>query len=150
MQQFIYWFTGQPGHGKTTLARALKRHLENHGADKVFHIDGDDLRALSSNQSYDREGREKNVRLAMQIAMFLSNQGYNVVVSLLAPYRAMREDFKAKVQSREIYIHADDVRGREKFFAADYEPPLQNFLSIDTTKASVEESIAEICQHFGL
>ena len=23
----IYWFTGQPGHGKTTLAKALLAHL---------------------------------------------------------------------------------------------------------------------------
>jgi adenylylsulfate kinase-like enzyme len=33
----IYWFTGQPGAGKTVLANALKQQLEN-----TFHIDGDD------------------------------------------------------------------------------------------------------------
>ena len=38
----IYWFTGQPGHGKTTLAKALITHLQGQGVEP-FHVDGDDL-----------------------------------------------------------------------------------------------------------
>ena len=34
----IYWFTGQPGAGKTVLATALKQQLND-----VFHVDGDDF-----------------------------------------------------------------------------------------------------------
>ena len=34
----IFWFTGQPGSGKTTLGKAL---VEKLGA--AFHIDGDDF-----------------------------------------------------------------------------------------------------------
>jgi CO dehydrogenase nickel-insertion accessory protein CooC1 len=36
----IYWFTGQPGAGKTVLATNLKTHLEDSTNKKVFHIDG--------------------------------------------------------------------------------------------------------------
>jgi dephospho-CoA kinase len=43
----IYWLTGQPGHGKTTLAKLFKEHLEvNYKHKKKMHIDGDDLREI--------------------------------------------------------------------------------------------------------
>ena len=47
----IYWFTGQPGHGKTTLAKAMLAHLNAQGTE-AFHVDGDDLRALTTNIDY--------------------------------------------------------------------------------------------------
>ena len=50
----IYWFTGQPGHGKTTLAKALLAHLKAQGTE-AFHVDGDDLRTLTTNTDYSAE-----------------------------------------------------------------------------------------------
>ena len=50
----IYWFTGQPGAGKTVLANALKQQLEN-----TFHIDGDDLRDIFDNKDYSEAGTKK-------------------------------------------------------------------------------------------
>jgi adenylylsulfate kinase-like enzyme len=38
----IYWFTGQPCAGKTTLAKLLEAYL----VDNVYLIDGDDMREL--------------------------------------------------------------------------------------------------------
>ena len=35
----IYWFTGQPAHGKTVLANMLKEKIPN-----AFRIDGDEMR----------------------------------------------------------------------------------------------------------
>ena len=52
----IYWFTGQPCAGKTTLADLLKK--EKPGA---FRIDGDDMRELFSNKDYSAKGRIDNV-----------------------------------------------------------------------------------------
>ena len=42
----IYWFTGQPGAGKTVLGTKLKEFLQTEKRNwrkDVFHIDGDDL-----------------------------------------------------------------------------------------------------------
>ena len=50
----IFWFTGQPGSGKTTLGKALLEKLND-----AFHIDGDDLRGLSANVDYSEQGRIK-------------------------------------------------------------------------------------------
>ena len=41
----IYWFTGQPGSGKTTLAIALKSALQQRGR-PVVHLDSEFLREL--------------------------------------------------------------------------------------------------------
>ena len=139
----IYWFTGQPGHGKTTLAKALIQHLENAGQ-KVFHVDGDDLRELTVNIDYSKEGRINNIKRAQTIAHFLHSKGEMVVVSLVAPYRDIREEFKSQTEVQEIYVHTSEVRGRENKHAADYEPPFKGFLDIDTTNKSVQQSLLAI------
>ena len=139
----IYWFTGQPGHGKTTLALALIEHLRTNGTEP-FHVDGDDLRALTANADYSRAGREANIRRAQIIAHYLQNQGRTVVVSLVAPYRDIREELKAHADVTEVYVHTTEQRGREEKHAKDYEPPLENFIRIDTTGRSEAESLKEL------
>ena len=70
----IYWFTGQPGSGKTTLAKKLQMWLQTDKKNwrkSVFHIDGDQLRELFPNTDYTKEGRERNIRKAMDIAKYL-------------------------------------------------------------------------------
>ncbi len=139
----IYWFTGQPGHGKTTLAKALIAHLRAQGTEP-FHVDGDDLRALTSNADYSRTGREANIRRAQTIAHYLQNQGRTVVVSLVAPYRDIREELKAHAEVTEVHVHTTEQRGRENRHAADYETPLKNFIAIDTTGRSVADTLQEL------
>ena len=139
----IYWFTGQPGHGKTSLATALITHLQGQGVEP-FHVDGDDLRALTSNADYSRAGREANIRRAQTIAHYLHNQDRVVVVSLVAPYRGLREEFKAATGLTEIYVHTTEARGREAKHASDYEAPLERFIDIDTTGSPVESSLASL------
>ena len=140
----IFWFTGQPGSGKTTLGKALLEKLGD-----VFHIDGDDLRGLSANVDYSEQGRISNIRTAQSIAMYLDNKGKNVVVSVVAPYKCLREEFKDRHNVNEIYVHTSEIRGREHFFAEDYEKPEENFLEIDTTDVSVEECILKVLEEFG-
>jgi adenylylsulfate kinase len=137
----IYWFTGQPGHGKTVLATALKQNLDN-----VFHIDGDDLRDIFDNKDYSEAGRRKNIELAQHLAHFLHNKGQNVVVSLVSPYKDQREEFKQKIGDtiKEFYVHTTDIRGRENFHVKDYQSPSENYISIDTTNTSVEQCLKQI------
>ena len=141
----IYWFTGQPGHGKTTLAKALIAHLCAQGSEP-FHVDGDDLRALTANADYSHAGREANIRRAQTIAHYLQKQGRTVVVSLVAPYRDIREELKANAEVTEVYVHTAEQRGREDRHATDYEAPLENFIDIDTTGRSEEESLKELLE----
>jgi adenylylsulfate kinase-like enzyme len=144
----IYWFTGQPAHGKTVLANLLKAHLEK---DKLFtykclRIDGDDMRELFSNKDYSINGRVDNVGTAQRIAQYLHNQREDVIVSLVAPYVDQREDFKAKMGKniKEIYVHTNEPRERDHFRAIAYTPPISAHIDIDTTEDTPEESLIKI------
>lgn len=141
----IYWFTGQPGAGKTVLAKALQDRLEWMRRD-VFHIDGDDLRDLIQNKDYSKEGRIKNIELAQSIAKYLYNKECDVIVSLVSPYLDVRERFKQDMgmDLTEIYVYTTDIRGREQFHVSDYDAPTSNFISIDTTGKTVEQSFKEL------
>ena len=142
----IYWFTGQPGAGKTVLSKALKEYLEINHHKNVMHVDGDDIREIFNNKDYSKEGRYKNIILAQQIAKFLHLKGFDVVVSLVSPYRELRESFKKELgnQVKELYTHTTEVRGREQYHSPDYEPPTTNFTDIDTTNCSVTKCINKI------
>jgi len=134
----IYWFTGQPGHGKTVLADMLKRELPD-----AYRIDGDDLRELFSNKDYSINGRVKNVETAQKIAHYLHNQDKDVIVSLVSPYVDQREDFKKLVGIEnivEFYLHTSESRERDHFKAIAYTPPVSDFVDIDTTKHTPEQS----------
>lgn len=140
----IYWFTGQPGAGKTVLAAALKEKLQN-----AFHVDGDDLRAIFNNTDYSETGRRRNIELAQHLAHFLHNSGHDVVVSLVSPYRDQRDEFKEKMENsvKEFYVHTTEIRGREHFHVPNYEPPMENYLDINTTNISVSECLNQIINY---
>ena len=85
----IYWFTGQPGSGKTVLADLLKEQALPH----AYRIDGDEMRDLFENKDYSMKGRIANIDAAQKIAHYLHNQGKDVIVSLVSPYLDQREKF---------------------------------------------------------
>lgn len=138
----VYWFTGQPGAGKTTLAYMLAVHL----FPKAINIDGDDIRELFDNKDYSEAGRRKNVELAQNMAHFLHKKGFNVFVSLVSPYRDQRESFKEKLGNGivELYVHAFEDRGRTQYHVANYEPPIENFIDVDTTNETPFDSYMKI------
>lgn len=133
----IYWFTGQPGAGKTTLAEAFIRNC----SDNCIHIDGDGLRELFQNFDYSKEGREKNIQSVLDLCRFLDDKGFTVVVSVVAPYKIMRDSLKETNEVVEIYVHTTEIRGREQNFAKDYEKPTENYIDIDTTNSTVSECL---------
>jgi len=138
----IYWLTGQPGAGKTTLGNWLIAALQG---DAVL-VDGDDIREIFDNKDYSEQGRRKNIELAQNIAHFLHNKKINPVVCLVSPYRDQRESFKQKMGEGivEIYIRTSEIRGRESFHVQNYEEPLENFIDVDTTNKKVYDSLQEI------
>jgi len=141
----IYWFTGQPGAGKTVLAKALMKEFM-----LDYHIDGDDLRELTNNKNYGIKGRVENVETAQKIAHYLNNMGDDVVVSLVAPYEWLREEFKERIgldNFEEFYVHCSTPRERDHFHAKDYVAPQKNFFDVDTTKDKPEQSFTKIVNY---
>ena len=143
----ILWFTGQPGSGKTTLAeKFIEDKLINFmkiQPVRILHIDGDDLREIIHNKDYSEEGRRENIKLAMNIARFMDDKGFTVIVSLVSPYKDLREELKMERNIGEFYLHTTEIRGKENYFVENYEPPLHNFTDIDTDKI-IEECTDEV------
>jgi adenylylsulfate kinase len=142
----IIWFTGQPGSGKTTLANALIASIKQENSDiKIINLDGDDLRNINKNKDYSKEGRIKNISTAISIIRFLANKNYICIVSIVAPYKFLRDELKDEFSFLEVYLHTQEIRGREDFFAKDYEIPTDpKHLAIDTGKLTIKESIDEV------
>ena len=149
----VYWFTGQPGAGKTILGKKLIEFLKTEKRNwrkDVFHLDGDDLRELTINKDYSPEGRVNNIRNAQMIVKYLHTQGCDVVVSLVAPYRWLREEFKNEIgfeNFQEFYVHTTEKRERDHFHAKDYEAPELEFINVDTTKDNPKTSFSKIINH---
>jgi|TARA_B100001758_G_scaffold241961_1_gene249529 adenylylsulfate kinase-like enzyme len=141
----IYWFTGQPGSGKTVLANLLKEKFLPH----AYRIDGDEMRDLFTNKDYSIKGRVTNIDTAQKISHYLHNQGKDVIVSLVSPYLDQREEFKTLLdwQIKEIYVHYNTSyvqRGRENYHVDNFGKPKKDFIDIDTTKQTEIESIINI------
>ena len=144
----IIWLTGQPGAGKTTLAKLLEAYF----SDQSVIIDGDDLRELLKNTDYSENGRRKNIEYAQNMAKDLYYNEYNVIVSLVSPYKDQRELFKQDMGSsiKEVYVHTSNIRGREQFHVQNYEAPTENFVEIDTTDKGELETLQELVQKLNL
>ena len=137
----IYWFTGQPGAGKTTLARELIKRI---GETKCMHIDGDNLRNIFSNYDYSEGGRRKNIENVIVLAKYLDYKGFCVVISVVAPYKDLRDSLKTTNKVVEMYVHTEELRGREKYFVKEYEKPQENYIDLDTGKLSIDECVNKI------
>ena len=152
----VIWFTGQPGSGKTTLAEELITRLNQ---PNIIHIDGDEIRktlARTTADDYSQDGRFRNIRWVIDTSVFLVSKGYLPVVSLVSPYRWLREEIKtigrgchySKLQPvfkvLEVYCHSQRPTEKEKYWVEDFQEPLNNFVDMDTTNKSVKECVDEI------
>lgn len=148
----VFWFTGQPNAGKTTLAKHLKNVLSfKYPSKPIYMVDGDDLRRIINNKDYSEQGRRNNISQAIAIAKYLDDLKYDVIVSLVSPYKDLRDELKASTDVIEIFVHTKEIRGREAFHVADYQPPTEDYIDIDTTGVdeitSLNELLNEIEKH---
>jgi len=142
----IYYFTGQPGSGKTSLSELLINQLSLSRLNdlKIIHIDGDDIRNIFNHMDYSDEGRKLNVRRVHDIAQFMDAKGYHVILSLVSPFRELRNELKSKTVVTEIYVHTTDDRGRNHFHVDSYEQPIENYIDMDTTNQSIIDSFIKL------
>ena len=151
MRNTIFWLTGMPCSGKTTIAKEIQRQT---GAEI---LDGDDIRELFKNTDFSPEGRKKHMLAVAEIAYRISL--YNtVVVALVSPIRKVREEIKNKYSNvKEVYVYASkevcaerDVKGMwakakkgeiKNFtgYDAEYEFPKEKYLMVNTNVLNVKE-----------
>lgn len=137
----IIHLVGQPGSGKTTIARELEKSLYN-----SIRIDGDELREIFKNKDYSEEGRRRNLTNAYNIARFLSAKGHVALLAMVSPYEDLREELKSSAKVFEIYLSTSQIRGREDFFVKDYSVPKANYLAVNTD-LPLEDCVLQIINY---
>jgi adenylylsulfate kinase len=152
----IFWLTGLPCSGKTTIAKKLAKHIH------AEILDGDDIRKIIQNNDFSREGRKDHMMSVAEFASILSKYN-NVIVALVSPLKDVRDEIKKLYPNLiEIFIYADldtckkrDIKGMYKlavegkiknFTGVDgvYEEPDAKTTKVDTTKTTVEECVKKI------
>ena len=160
------WLTGLPSAGKTTIAHALEKRLLAAGH-SVEVLDGDVVRThLTRGLGFSREDREENVRRIGFVAHLLSRNGVVVVVPVISPYRAVRDEVRELHDGRFFEVHVAapvevcserDVKGlyaRQRqgditgLTGVDdpYEPPLSPELVLHPETSTLDESVEELWQ----
>ena len=101
MRNPIFFLTGLPAAGKTTIAKELARQID------AEILDGDDIRNLLKNTDFTPEGRKKHMLTVAELAWRFSKYT-NVIVALVSPIKAVREEIKKKYSNViEIYVLCD-------------------------------------------
>jgi adenylylsulfate kinase len=160
----VVWLTGLSGAGKSTIARAAEAQLLAQGT-RAEVLDGDCIREkFSSGLGYSKKDRDENVRRAGYVAGLLARHGVVVLVALISPYRAARNQVREEIESAgirfvEVFVNAPlEVceardpkglyerarRGEIPAFTGledPYEPPLSPDVECRTDRDNVETCV---------
>lgn len=160
---FTIWFTGLSGAGKSTLSEAIEKQLRVRGRN-VEILDGDIVRThLSKGLGFSREDRDTNIKRIAFVCSLLTRNGVICISAAIAPYREARQWARQEIGNFvEVYVKCPievcrqrDVKGLYKlvdegkikgFTGVDdpYEEPEHPELVVETSKETIEESVARI------
>ncbi|MDE0027711.1 MAG: adenylyl-sulfate kinase [Spirochaetaceae bacterium] len=155
----VFWLTGMPCSGKTTIGRALVDGLGAVGRVACL-VDGDVVRRgeLSRGLGFSAADRLENVRRVAALAARLARD-IDVVVAMVSPTEQIREPARELPGLVMVGLHCPpgiarqrDYKGvyRRPWDAAAYETPVPADCIVDTSLAGVAESVERILSAAGL
>ena len=165
---FVVWFTGLPGSGKTTVAKAVEEKLSNIGF-KTELLDGDWVRkTINPDAGFTRDERRRHLIRVAWIARLLARNGVAVLCSFVSPYKDVRAEIRKIVEEDapfiEVYtkcslqecirrdpkgLYKKALSGEIKNFTGlddPYEEPENPELVIDTEHDRVEENVNKVLE----
>ena len=90
------WLTGLSGSGKSTIAYAVEERLVAEGR-AAYVLDGDNLRhGINSDLGFSKEDRTENIRRVGEVARLFADAGLVVLVPVISPYQADRDEVRRK------------------------------------------------------
>lgn len=159
------WLTGLSASGKSTLAFALERALIDAGR-ACYVLDGDNVRhGLNRNLGFSIEDRSENIRRIAEVARLMNDAGLIVITAFISPMiadRAMAKEIIGADRFKEVYVstplQACEARDPKGLYvkarlgeisaftgvSAEYEPPLQPDLRVDTSNDVIENHLKEL------
>jgi adenylylsulfate kinase len=161
------WFTGLSGSGKSTVAVAVEKYLNEQGR-LAFRLDGDNVRlGINKNLGFSAEDRKENIRRIGEVAKLFVDAGVITLSSFISPYRGDRDDVRklheeAGMDFIEIFVDCPlsvaeerDPKGLYKkaragqiknFTGIDdpYEAPNKPELTLDTASMSLQDEVVAV------
>lgn len=161
------WLTGLPCSGKTTIAKRLKKELNNLGY-RIVHLDGDAVRdTLNNDLGFSDADRKENLRRIAHVAKLFNENGNFVIASFVSPTERLRKMIKEIITNfKMIYVKCGvgtcekrDVKGMYKKakngeipdftgVSAVFEEPKDADITIDTEKKDLETCVNDILEIF--
>jgi adenylylsulfate kinase-like enzyme len=120
----VYFITGLPGTGKTTAAEKLCDIIKERTGIAPVHLDGDNMRKCWSRIGYEIEDRFENIFRIQMVAKLFHDYELDVVVSVVAPSKVSRNDFREAFKEGE-YVELLLTKIHEmrpKHYYPNYEP----------------------------
>lgn len=167
----MLWFTGLSGSGKSTVAIALERALQERGL-LCRILDGDNIRSgINANLGFSAEDRRENIRRIAEVGKLFVDTGIITIAAFISPteeIRQMAEHIIGRDDFKEIFVstplevceqrdvkglYARARRGEIPNFtgiSAPFEAPEHPALSLDTSKLSIEESVKKLLTLLGV
>jgi adenylylsulfate kinase-like enzyme len=134
---------GQPASGKTTLAELMSMPNQ-------ILIDGDRWRDVTENKDYTKEGRMRNLKGAFDMALYLEKEGLLPILSFVTPYEELRKYLNNKSEQLvQIYLTYNVDRGRNDFFAKEFDEPSGEYLNLNTSEISIDDCLTKIKEYVG-
>ena len=167
----MLWFTGLSGSGKSTVAVALERELHRRG--RLCRIlDGDNIRTgINANLGFSEADRKENIRRIAEVSKLFVDTGIITIAAFISPTEEMRQmaaEIIGRNDFKEIYISTPleecerrDVKGlyakarlgKIKNFtgiSSPFEAPVAPALSLDTSRLTLQESVAALLKLLGM
>lgn len=160
----VLWFTGLSGSGKSTIAAAVERRLNELGR-AVYWLDGDAVRhGLCSDLGFSPADRDENIRRVAEVAALFKDAGLITLVSFISPFARMRAFARERAGDgfALVYVKADvqtcierdpkglyqkALRGEIPDFtgiSSPYEEPDDADLVLDTARQTPEECVEAV------
>ncbi|MBQ8225264.1 MAG: adenylyl-sulfate kinase [Bacteroides sp.] len=163
----MVWFTGLSGSGKSTIAIALERELQQRGV-LCRILDGDNIRTgINNNLGFTEADRVENIRRIAEVSKLFVDTGIVTIAAFISPSNDIRE-MAARIIGQEdfleVYVstplsecerrdvkglYAKARKGEIKNFtgiSAPFEEPVAPALTLDTSVLTLEESVNRLLE----
>lgn len=166
-KSIVIWFTGLSGSGKTTIAIALEKVL-NEKRFLTQVLDGDNVRTgINNNLGFSEKDRTENIRRISEVSKLFLDCGIITLNCFVSPTIEIRENARNIIGTDnfvEVFVNTPievceqrDVKGLYKkarageiknFTGIDapFEAPVNPAIDVKTANLSVQESVEVILQ----
>ena len=112
-KSFVIWLTGVSGVGKTTTAEALRKHFLKKKY-KVEYLNGDVIRSVFNNTSFDRQSINDHIKKIGFFASILEKNGIVVICDFISPFEESRKFVESICKDFYlIYLYSNNVEKRD-------------------------------------